>query len=351
MGNDLETVFRESPHRRFNPLSNEWVLVSPHRTKRPWQGAVESVPQPQRPKYDPSCYLCPGNQRANGALNPQYHSTFVFENDFAALKKDVAHERLDVKGKGLLVAETESGICRVMCFSPRHDLTLATMKPQDIESVVREWTAQTQELSSRTDIRYVQIFENRGEMMGASNPHPHCQIWATATVPQAPSRETLAQQNYREKNNSCLLCDYVVLEKAEKVRVICENDAFVAVVPFWAVWPFEVLVCSRRHLGSFLDLKSDEVERLSDLLKRITSTYDRVFDVPFPYSMGFHQCPFNGEAHPEWHFHAHFYPPLLRSATVRKFMVGFEMLGTPQRDITPELAAEKLRAIAEKQGR
>jgi len=181
--------------------------------------------------------------------------------------------------------------------------------------------------------------------MGASNPHPHCQIWATATVPQAPAREIFAQQNYRDKNGSCLLCDYVAIEEAQKARIVCENDGFVAVVPFWAVWPFELLVCSRRHFGSFTDFQGSEVSQLSDLLKRITSTYDGVFDVPFPYSMGFHQHPFDGESHPEWHFHAHFYPPLLRSATVRKFMVGFEMLGTPQRDITPELAAEKLRSI------
>ena len=346
MDSRLDAVLRESPHRRFNPLSKEWVLVSPHRTQRPWQGAVESVPPAQRPQYDPSCYLCPGNQRANGERNPQYHSTFVFENDFAALKKDVPALRLDVEGRGLLVAETEPGICRVMCFSPRHDLTLASMTPQEIEPVVREWSAQTQELGGISGIRHVQIFENRGEMMGASNPHPHCQIWATATVPQAPARELLAQAEYRAQHQACLLCDYVQLELARGLRVVCSNDDFVAVVPFWAVWPFELLVCSRRHLGSFPELKPGEVSRLSAILQQITATYDRVFDVPFPYSMGFHQQPFDGEANEEWHFHAHFYPPLLRSATVRKFMVGFEMLGTPQRDITPELAAERLRSLA-----
>jgi len=347
MDNQLDSVLRESPHRRFNPLGNEWVLVSPHRTQRPWQGAVEAVPPAQRPKYDPSCYLCPGNQRANGELNPQYHSTFVFENDFAALKKNVPAVRLDVENRGLLVAETEPGICRVMCFSPRHDLTLASMAAQEIEEVVREWSSQTKELSAVEGIHHVQIFENRGEMMGASNPHPHCQIWATGTVPQAPARELTAQKDYRQKHNSCLLCDYVALEDDRKLRVVCSNDSFVALVPFWAVWPFEILVCSRRHLGSFLAMNANEVSQLSAILKQITATYDRVFDVPFPYSMGFHQHPFDGAAHDEWHFHAHFYPPLLRSATVRKFMVGFEMLGTPQRDITPELAAEKLRSLAE----
>ena len=347
MDNQLDSVLRESPHRRFNPLTNEWVLVSPHRTQRPWQGAVEAVPPALRPKYDPSCYLCPGNQRANGELNPQYHSTFVFENDFAALKKNVPAVRLVVENRGLLVAETEPGICRVMCFSPRHDLTLASMSAQEIEEVVRAWTGETKELSAIDGIHHVQIFENRGEMMGASNPHPHCQIWATGTVPQAPSRELTAQQEYRQKQNSCLLCDYVALEDSRKLRVVCSNESFVAIVPFWAVWPFEVLVCSRRHLGSFPALTANEVSQLSAILKQITATYDRVFDVPFPYSMGFHQQPFDGSAHNEWHFHAHFYPPLLRSATVRKFMVGFEMLGTPQRDITPELAAERLRSLAE----
>ena len=345
----MDSIFRESPHRRFNPLSKEWILVSPHRTLRPWQGAVESVPQTQRPKFDPSCYLCPGNQRANGSLNPQYHSTYVFENDFAALKKDVPHASLDLQNKGLLVAETEPGICRVMCFSPRHDLTLATMEQPEIQAVVQEWIVQTEELSGLPGIQHVQIFENRGEMMGASNPHPHCQIWATATVPQAPAREAIAQKEYREKQNSCLLCDYLAIEQAQQARIVCSNEGFVAMVPFWAVWPFEVLICSRRHLGGFPELNANETAQLASLLRQLTSTYDRVFDVPFPYSMGFHQHPFDGGSHPEWHFHAHFYPPLLRSATVRKFMVGFEMLGTPQRDITPELAAEKLRSLVPNQ--
>ena len=250
-----------------------------------------------------------------------------------------------------MVAETEPGLCRVMCFSPRHDLTLATMSTQEIEEVVREWTTQTEELAAMPGIDHVQIFENRGEMMGASNPHPHCQIWATGTVPQAPSRELVAQQGYQKTHQSCLLCDYLDLEAGQQQRLIFSNEGFVALVPFWAIWPFEVLVCSRRHLDSFLEFNSFEVSQLSTLLQRISCTYDHVFDVPFPYSMGFHQQPFDGKDHPEWHFHAHYYPPLLRSATVRKFMVGFEMLGTPQRDITPELAAEKLRSISEKLSR
>jgi UDPglucose--hexose-1-phosphate uridylyltransferase len=335
---------KEQSHRRFNPLTNEWVLVSPHRTQRPWQGAVEKLPAVARPAYDPTCYLCPGNSRTGSVRNPQYQSTFVFENDFAALKRDVPSAKLDVQDNGLIVAEGESGVCQVMCFSPRHDFTLSSMEQPAIEEVVRTWTSQFAELGAMPGISHVQIFENRGEMMGASNPHPHCQIWATSSIPQAPARELSAQQNYFQKNGSCLVCDYLKLEGTEKSRIVYSNDGFVAVVPFWAVWPFEVLVCSRRHMGTLPEFNRDETAQLAALLKQIVLTYDRVFEVAFPYSMGFHQSPTTGK-HPEWHFHAHFYPPLLRSATVRKFMVGFEMLGTPQRDITPELAAEKLRSL------
>ena len=335
----------QESHRRFNPLTNEWVLVSPHRTQRPWQGAIETVPTVERPPYDPTCYLCPGNQRAGGVRNPQYHSTFVFDNDFAALQKNSSLNRMDVQGKGLLVAEGEPGICRVMCFSPRHDLTLSSMAAPEIAEVIRIWTKQFSELSAMPEVGHVQIFENRGEIMGASNPHPHCQIWATHSIPQAPSRELASQQDYAAANRACLLCDYINIEQAEQSRIVCGNDDFITVVPFWAVWPFEVLLLSRRHLGSLSELKQAEVAQLAEALKQIVSIYDRVFGVPFPYSMGFHQTPSDGSQHPEWHFHAHFYPPLLRSATVRKFMVGFEMLGNPQRDITPELAAEKLRSL------
>jgi UDPglucose--hexose-1-phosphate uridylyltransferase len=343
----LELKLNEQSHRRLNALTGEWVLVSPHRTQRPWQGAVEAVPATKRPQYDPSCYLCPGNQRAGGVLNPQYTSTFVFENDFAALKKDAPRGRLDVDDKGLLVAEGEPGICRVMCFLPRHDLTLSTMSLMEIEDVVRTWALQFAELAAVAGISHVQIFENRGEMMGASNPHPHCQIWATASIPEAPARELDSQRKYLAARGSCLLCDYVALEQSQATRIVCSNDSFVAMVPFWAVWPFEVLLCSRRHLGSFPEFRGQEVAQLSAILKQVVATYNQVFGVPFPYSMGFHPAPTDRNEHPEWHFHAHFYPPLLRSATVRKFMVGFEMLGTPQRDITPELAAEQLRSLAQ----
>ena len=251
-----------------------------------------------------------------------------------------------MKGWACIVAEGEPGICRVICFSPRHDLTLATMSAEEIEPVVNTWAEQFRELSGVSGIHHVQIFENRGAMMGASNPHPHCQIWATSSVPEAPGKELLAQRAYLKSHDRCLLCDYLGLEQRQKVRIICENDGFVAIVPFWAVWPFELLVCSRRHIASMNDFKGDDARFLSQILHSVTSTYDKVFGVPFPYSMGFHQSPTDGIDHPEWHFHAHFYPPLLRSATVRKFMVGFEMLGTPQRDITPEIAAERLRELA-----
>jgi UDPglucose--hexose-1-phosphate uridylyltransferase len=336
----------EDPHRRFNALSNEWVLVSPHRTTRPWQGEVAKLKSTPEPQYDPNCYLCPGNERAGGARNPKYETTFVFENDFAALKPATPRDRIDVEGMGLLVAEGEAGSCRVICFSPRHDLTLATMSPESIENVVRMWMEQFRELGGLDRIKHVQIFENRGAMMGASNPHPHCQIWATSSIPQEPAKELLAQRAYLQSRGKCLLCDYISLETRQRVRMVCENDGFVALVPFWAVWPFELLVCSRRHMESMNDFSPVDASSLSRILHQVTATYDKVFDVPFPYSMGFHQAPSDGQQHPEWHFHAHFYPPLLRSATIRKFMVGFEMLGTPQRDITAEIAAERLRQLA-----
>jgi len=336
----------QDPHRRLNPLTHEWVLVSPHRTSRPWQGEVAQLKTTTEPVYDPSCYLCPGNSRAGGLQNPKYESTFVFENDFAALKPTTPKETMDVDGRGLLVAEGEPGVCRVICFSPRHDLTLATMTPAEIEPVVHTWMGQYRELGGLESINHVQIFENRGAMMGASNPHPHCQVWATASIPDEPARELAAQRAYLQSHKSCVLCDYIATEQTKQERIVCENNEFLALVPFWAVWPFEVLLVSRRHLGSMRDFTADDARSLADMLHRVTSTYDKVFGVPFPYSMGFHQSPTDGDAHPEWHFHAHFYPPLLRSATIRKFMVGFEMLGTPQRDITPESVAARLRELA-----
>lgn len=346
MPQGLNLNLTEDPHRRLNALTNEWVLVSPHRAARPWQGEVAQLRAALEPAYDPTCYLCPGNTRAGGIRNPTYASTFVFDNDFAALKPQTMQARLDVNNKGLLVAEAEHGICRVICFSPRHDLTLATMSVDQIEPVIHTWVEQFREFAGMEDIRHVQIFENRGAMMGASNPHPHCQVWATSSIPEAPSKELAAQDAYLKSHDSCLLCDYVALEQREQVRMVWQNEGFVALVPFWAVWPFEILLCSRRHFASMSELTREEIRSLSDILQRVTSTYDKVFGVPFPYSMGFHQSPTDDRDHPECHFHAHFYPPLLRSATIRKFMVGFEMLGTPQRDITAESAAERLRELA-----
>jgi UDPglucose--hexose-1-phosphate uridylyltransferase len=336
---------KRTPHRRLNSLTGEWVLVSPHRTERPWQGQVERSPRPAAVEYDPSCYLCPGNSRAGGAQNPQYTSTFVFTNDFAALEPDAP--KVHVNESDLLVAHSERGTCRVLCFSPRHDLTLAGMERPAIRTVVDLWANQYAELGARPEINSVIIFENRGEMMGASHPHPHGQIWANATLPNEPQKEQNAQSHYSEQHHGCLLCNYLALESRESERIICENETFVALVPFWAVWPFEVLVLSKRHTRDLVSLEAHERDGLADILKRTATRYDNLFETFFPYSMGFHQAPTDGTPHPEWHLHAHFYPPLLRSATVRKFMVGYEMLGTPQRDITPESAAERLRSLSE----
>ncbi len=334
----------EHPHRRFNPLTGEWVLVSPHRTKRPWQGQVEKAAPEQLPSYDPACYLCPGNPRTGGVRNPEYKSTFVFDNDFAALLPGTPPERLD--RDGIIVAEGERGRCRVICFSPRHDLTLARMSQEEIHAVVDAWAEQYLELGHDPAIRYVQIFENRGAMMGASNPHPHCQVWATAGIPDQPAREQERLCSYSDQHARCLLCDYLRIEQQDASRIVLENDAFCVVVPFWAVWPFETLVLSKEHTSNLAALDPNSRRSLACILQRLTALYDQVFDVAFPYTMGFHQRPTDGSSHQECHLHAHFYPPLLRSATVRKFMVGFEMLATPQRDITPESAAARLRELA-----
>lgn len=336
-------TFTEHPHRRYNPLSGEWVLVSPHRTKRPWQGQVETTAPEQRPAYDPQCYLCPGNTRANGEQNPQYAQTFVFENDFAALLPDTP---AGTYHNGLLHAESERGTARVVCFSPRHDLTLAEIDLDTLTAVVDVWAAQYSELAANPDIGYVQIFENRGAMMGASNPHPHGQIWAQQHIPLNAAREDTMQAAYYAANGRSLLADYLAQELELGERIVCENEHFVAVVPFWAVWPFETMVLSRRQVGALPDLMPDERRALAALFKQLTTCYDNLFQTSFPYSMGFHQRPTDGAAYQHWHLHAHVLPPLLRSATVRKFMVGYELLGEPQRDITPEQAAARLRALS-----
>ena len=334
------------PHRRFNPLTGEWVLVSPHRSQRPWQGQVEVVASAQVPAYDPACYMCPGNTRANGARNPRYESTLVFDNDFPALLPETSEAVLDHDQRGLMVARGEPGICRVICYSPRHDLRLATLDSASVRMVVDLWAEQYAELAARPTINYVQIFENRGAMMGASNPHPHCQVWANSSTPNVPGKEQKLQQAYLNANHSCLLCDYLQLEGGQNSRMVLENKEVVALVPFWAVWPFETMVLPRRHLTALDQLTPAERAALADILHRLTQAYDRLFSASFPYSMGFHQRPTGGAPHEEWHLHAHFYPPLLRSATVRKFMVGYELLAMPQRDITPEDAASRLREVA-----
>jgi len=340
-----------TPHRRFNPLLREWVLVSPHRAQRPWQGKVAEPAHAAGLHYDPSCYFCPGNERApslvggTAARNPKYSSTFVFDNDFAALHSDTSQILVDESG--LLVARSESGICRVVCFSPRHDLTVSRMSPAELRAVVDVWAQQFASLGALEWVRHVQIFENRGALMGASNPHPHCQIWANAALPNVPEREVAAQAEYQAEKHSCLLCDYLALEQKRGERIVCRNDGFVALVPYWAVWPFEILLLSKRHCSAIDELSSVERDQLADILRRITTRYDNLFATPFPYSMGFHQRPTDGHAHPESHFHAHYFPPLLRSAAVQKFMVGYELLASPQRDITPESAAERLREAGE----
>ena len=335
----------DTPHRRLNLLTREWILVSPHRAKRPWLGQVEKTPADSLPAYDPTCYLCPGNERAGGLHNPGYTGTFVFDNDFAALLPEPSGET-QVTNSALLVSEAERGICRVVCFSPRHDLSLPEFDLPTLQNVIATWTEQTVDLGSKEFIRYIQVFENKGAVMGASNPHPHSQVWASGHIPNEPRKELGAQAEYRNEHGRPLLADYVAEEHRQKERLLAANDHFTALIPFWAIWPFEVLVSAHRPgLTRLTELTSAEVESLAEILKIVTTRYDNLFEISFPYSMGFHQAPADGEEHPEWTLHAHFYPPLLRSATVRKFMVGYEMLGMPQRDITPETAAERLRNL------
>jgi UDPglucose--hexose-1-phosphate uridylyltransferase len=336
----------DHPHRRYNPLRGDWILVSPHRTKRPWQGQIEKPPKESRPSYDPDCYLCPGNTRAGGRENPVYTETFVFDNDFAALLPDTPAGSWE--HGGLLVAESEPGICRVVCFSPDHSLTLAQMTYEEILRVVEVWTRQYREIGGWPKINYVQIFENKGAMMGCSNPHPHGQIWANATVPQEPAIEQRQQRAYRDEHGTCLLCDYQALEARLEERIICANDVFLALVPFWATWPFEAMILPRRHVRDLTEFTAHEREAAAKILRELTVRYDNLFETSFPYTMGIHQRPTDGQDHDEWHLHWHFYPPLLRSAIVRKFMVGYEMLANAQRDLTAEAAAERLRSLPAK---
>lgn len=334
-----------SSHRRLNPLTGEWVLVSPHRTERPWLGQTEKASAPTAPQYDPNCYLCPGNARVGGTKNPQYEHTFVFDNDYPALLGEASGTETDASG--LMVAEAEPGICRVICYSPRHDLRLPRMEVTDIARVIAVFADQTRVLGAMPDINSVQIFENHGAAMGASNPHPHCQIWAGRSLPNEVAKEHEHQGAYYEANQRTILADYLAAERKSGERIVLANEHFTVLVPYWAIWPFETMIIPHRDITSTGDLDADEQSGLAAALRDITIRYDNLFETPFPYSMGFHQCPTDGAAHPEWTLHAHFYPPLLRSATIKKFMVGFELLGSPQRDITPEQAAERLRAQPE----
>ena len=335
----------KSSHRRYNPLLDEWVLCSPHRLQRPWQGQVEDAVPESRLRFDPSCYLCPGNARAGGQKNPDYATTFVFDNDFPALLPESA---APATGEGgLLVSEPATGRCRVICFSPRHDVTLAEMPPAEIRPVVDTWAKETEALGSDPAIEYVQLFENKGAMMGCSNPHPHCQVWATGHVPLLPARKLASQRAWFERHGRDLVGDYLERELGASERIVCRNEHWVALVPWWAVWPFEVMLVPVRRVADIPSLVGEERDALAEILQRVSVRYDNLFRTSFPYSMGFHGRPTDGEDHPWWRLHAVYYPPLLRSATVRKFLVGFELTAEPQRDLTAEDAAARLREQSE----
>lgn len=338
MNSDLAT----HPHRRYNILTGEWVLVSPHRTKRPWQGKTEQSAKKEKIAYDASCYLCPTNTRINGVKNDDYKNTFVFKNDFGALLEDTP---LFEYNEGLLHAEGENGICKVICFSPNHSLTIPDMEIPDLVKVVETWQNEFQILSENPKINYVQIFENKGAIMGCSNPHPHGQIWAQNSIPTEIHKKTVAQKAYFEKNNSSLMKSYIEQEIQENIRIISQNETFITLVPFWAVWPYEAMIVPKRQMATIADLNAQEKKDFAEQLKTLTQKYDALFDTSFPYSSGIHQAPTDGNTYKEWHWHMSFYPPLLRSATVKKFMVGYEMFAMAQRDVTPEYAAEQLKSL------
>lgn len=337
----MEEHIGKYPHRRYNILTGEWVMVSPHRTQRPWQGKQENISKEKGATYDPNCYLCPGNTRASGDKNPKYDSTYAFVNDFAAL---LPKTKPFVYNEGLLLAESEKGICKVICFSPNHSLTLPDMEMDDIEKVISVWQREYQELGQMGGINHVQIFENKGAIMGCSNPHPHGQIWAQRSIPTEVLKKTTKQLEYYQKHNKSLLSSYLEQELDLDERIVSSNETFVSLVSFWAVWPYEVMILPRRHMAHIGEMTEQEKKGFAQQIKTVTQKYDRLFDTSFPYSAGIHQSPTNG-SHEEWHWHMPFYPPLLRSATVKKFMVGYEMFGMPQRDITPEFAAQKLKEL------
>lgn len=329
----------DHPHRRFNPLTGEWLLVSPHRTKRPWQGQQESNQWVEAPSHDSNCYLCPGNERVGGERNPNYAHSFVFTNDFAALMPDVP--AAPKSSDPLFQIQAETGTSRVICFSPDHSKTLPLLDDDEIQSVITTWIEQTRELGEQ--YASVQIFENKGAVMGCSNPHPHGQIWAQRQVPTLVAQEDVHQREYHAIQGKNLLVEYARKESQLGERTVTENDDWIVVVPFWAAWPYETLVIPKKHRPRILDLTPEEQVTLGAILRELTARYDNLFECSFPYSMGWHGAPFNETNADAWQLHAHFYPPLLRSASVKKFMVGYEMLGEPQRDLSPEQAAARLR--------
>lgn len=338
----MNTNLQDYSHKRYNILTGEWILVSPHRAKRPWQGQNEAVSNEIRPNHDPKCYLCAGNTRINGEINPQYKDVFVFTNDFAALQNDSKSFSVE---DGLLVAQSETGICKVICFSPDHSKSLADMGVNDIEKVVKVWQKEYKILGENESINYVQIFENKGAVMGCSNPHPHGQIWSQSTLPNEVDKKDKQQQAYFNKNKSSLLGDYLQQELNKKERIIFENDAFVVLVPFWAIWPFQAMIVPKKQQSNILKISDAEAFLFAEAISTLTRAYDKLFNTSFPYSSGIHQAPTNGNDNNHWHWHMSFYPPLLRSATVKKFMVGYEMFGSPQRDITAEIAAKMIREL------
>lgn len=339
MANDVFNP-TDHPHKRYNPLTDDWVLVSPHRAKRPWQGAQEAPQVSELPKYDQDCFLCPGNTRISGATNPDYSTTFVFENDFAALQKETPPAQQD---DPLFRYQSEQGEAHVICFSPDHSKTLPELPISAIEAVVQTWIRQHLELSKTYE--WVQLFENKGETMGCSQPHPHGQIWANTTVPTLPAREHKQQLDYFQTHGRALLLDYAERESNDGTRTIVENDDWIAVIPYWAAWPFESLLLPKFACQQIGELSAQQQHSLAAALKELTCRYDNLFNTSFPYSMGWHGAPTSEADNPAWQLHAHFFPPLLRSASVRKFMVGYEMLAEAQRDLTPEQAAEKLQSV------
>ena len=338
----MNEYLNDNSHRRYNILTGEWVLVSPHRAKRPWQGKNEALPKKQTISYDPDCYLCPGNTRINGAVNPDYKDVYIFQNDFAALQNNVKEFSLDNK---LLKAKSESGICKVICFSPDHSKSLGEMNKKEILKVIEAWQTEYLLLGKEKNINYVQIFENKGEIMGCSNPHPHGQIWSQSSLPNEVVKKNTNELNYFLDQQSSLLKDYLNQELKEKERIIYENKNCVVLVPFWAIWPFETMIIPKKHQQNISTLDGKEREDFAEAILVITKTYDKLFECSFPYSSGIHQAPTDNKNNQHWHWHMSFYPPLLRSATVKKFMVGYEMFGMPQRDITPEQAALRLKAL------